>query len=96
MHIVQIEHLTTGYERWKAAFDSDPVGREQGGVRRYRISRPVDEPDYVVVDLEFDDRDRAVAFQGALERMWASPQAQQLLGSTPRARLVETVESVAF
>jgi hypothetical protein len=96
MHIVQIEHLTTGYDTWKAAFDSDPVGREQGGVRAYRISRPVDEPDYVVVDLEFDDHDRAVAFQGALERMWASPQAQQLLGGSPRARLVETVESVAF
>jgi hypothetical protein len=96
MHIVQIEHLTTGYDGWKAAFDSDPVGRESGGVRRYRISRPVDEPDYVVVDLEFDDRDRAVAFQGALEQMWASPQAQQLLGGTPRSRVVETVESAAF
>ena len=96
MHIVQIEHLTTGYDTWKAVFDSDPIGREQGGVRRYRIARPVDEPDYIVVDLEFDDRDRAVAFRDALQRMWATPQAQQLLGGTPRARVVEEVESVAY
>jgi hypothetical protein len=96
MHIVQIEHATTGYDTWKRAFDSDPAGREQGGVRRYRIARPVDDPDYIVVDLEFDDRERAVAFRGALERMWATPQAQQVLGGTPQVRLVETVESVAF
>lgn len=96
MHILQIEHLTTGYATWKAAFDSDPVGRERGGVRRYRVSRPVDQPDYIVVDLEFDDRDRAVAFRDALQRMWATPQAQQLLGGVPQARIVEAVESVAY
>ncbi len=96
MHILQIEHAIRSYEAWKAAFDSDPVFREQGGVRTYRISRPVDDPDYVVVELEFDDRDRAVAFRGALERMWATPQAQSVLGGSPRARLVETVESVAL
>ncbi len=96
MTIVQIEHATKSFDTWKHAFDSDPVGREQGGVRRYRISRPVDDPDYVVVDLEFDDRDRAVAFRGALERMWTTPQAQQVLGGTPHARVIETVESVAY
>lgn len=96
MHVVQIEHATTGYATWKNAFDSDPIGRERSGVRRYRISRPVDDPDYVVIDLEFDDRERAAAFHGALEVMWASPQAQAVLGGTPRARLIEEVEAHAY
>lgn len=96
MYIVQVEHATIGYDSWKRAFDSDPIGREQGGVRSYRIARPVDDPDYVVVDLEFDHRERAVAFRDALERMWATPQAQQVLGGTPRARVIEPAESVAY
>jgi hypothetical protein len=40
--ILQIEHGARDYEAWKQAFDSDPVGREAGGVRRYRIMRPSD------------------------------------------------------
>jgi hypothetical protein len=96
MHIVQVEHATTSYSDWKRAFDSDPIGRERGGVRAYRISRRTDDPDYVVIDLEFDDRERAVAFRGALERMWATPQAQGVLGGVPQARLIEQVETVAY
>lgn len=93
MTIIQIEHATKSFDAWKAAFDSDPVGRQRGGVRRYRIARRVDDPDYVVIDLEFDDRDRAVAFRGALEQMWQTAQAQQVLGGIPSAHLVEPVEA---
>jgi hypothetical protein len=39
---ILIEHGARDYEAWKQAFDSDPVGREAGGVRRYRIMRPSD------------------------------------------------------
>jgi hypothetical protein len=35
--ILQIEHPVPNFEGWKAAFDSDPIGRERSGVRRYRI-----------------------------------------------------------
>ena len=52
--IVHIEHPVHDYARWKAAFDSDPIGRQRGGVRRYRISRAVDDPLLVIIDLEFD------------------------------------------
>jgi hypothetical protein len=44
---------------WKAAFDSDPVGREKSGVRRYRVLRPVDDPNYVMIELEFDSSPEA-------------------------------------
>ena len=53
MHILQIEHRVNDFDTWKQAFDSDPVGRQQGGVRRYRVLRPTDDPNHVIVDLEF-------------------------------------------
>jgi hypothetical protein len=89
--IVQIEHPVADFTRWKAAFDSDPIDRKASGVRRYRILRPIDNPNYVAVDLEFDDRPRAEAFRGALENLWLTPQAIGSMGdgATPRARVVE-------
>jgi len=91
--VVQIEHPISDFETWKAAFDRDPVRREASGVRRYRIYRPVDDPKYIAVDLEFDDRDVAEAFRLSLEAMWRSPQAAPALGGTPRARVVDITES---
>ena len=41
MYMLQIEHPVPDFDGWKQAFDSDPVGREKLGVRRYRILRPV-------------------------------------------------------
>jgi hypothetical protein len=40
MYILRIEHPVPDYDTWKASFDSDPIGRERSGVRRYRILRP--------------------------------------------------------
>jgi hypothetical protein len=92
--IVQIEHPISSWDAWKAAFDRDPVRREESGVRRYRIVRPVDDPNYIAVDLEFDDAPQAEAFRESLESMWRSPQAAAVLGgASPRARVVEAVES---
>jgi hypothetical protein len=54
MYMLRIEHPVADYERWKQVFDSDPVGREKSGVRRYQILRPIDDPRYVMIDLEFD------------------------------------------
>lgn len=98
MTIVQLEHSVGSFDTWKAAFDSDPVGREASGVRRYRIVRPTDDPNYVVIDLEFDDLRRAVAFRAAIEQMWrSSPQAAAALaGGVPKARIVESVEVVEY
>ena len=55
MHIVRIEHPVPSYDAWKSAFDGDPLGREDGGVTRYRILRDIADPTYVQIDLEFDD-----------------------------------------
>ena len=69
MPILQIEHRVRDYDAWKRAFDSDPVGRSQGGVRKHRIVRGVDDPNLVAIELEFDQAEAAESFRGALEQL---------------------------
>ncbi len=71
MHILRIEHPVSDYDAWKAAFDSDPLGRDRSGVRRYRILRATDDPNYVMIDLEFDDASEAEAMHAALRELGA-------------------------
>ena len=52
MHILRIEHQMRDFNSWKAAFDKDPIGRQQSGVRGHRILRPIDDPNYVMLDLD--------------------------------------------
>ena len=59
MPILRIEHPVPDFDAWKQAFDSDPLDRKRSGVRRYRILRSLDDPNYAIVDLEFDDADDA-------------------------------------
>ena len=95
MPILQIEHRVRDYAAWKQSFDSDPLGREQGGVKRYRILRPTDDPSYVVVDLEFDSADDAEAFQAKLRELWG--RVEEKLGLEGlRARILETVETKEY
>ena len=96
MPTLQIEHAVRDYDAWKMVFDSDPVGREQGGVRRYRVLRPTDDPNYIIVDLEFDTSGEAEAFRAALRDLWGRVQDRFGWTETPRARIVETVESKEY
>jgi hypothetical protein len=92
MYILRIEHPVPNFHTWKAAFDSDPIGREQSGVRRYRILRPTDDPNYVMVDLEFDSASEADAMHNALRDLWNRVDVMR----DPRARTVEVVESKEY
>lgn len=91
MHVLQIEHPVPDFDAWKRAFDSDPVHREQSGVRRYRVMRPVDNERYAIVDLEFDSESQAQAMQRALRELWGRVEGQLVMA--PQARIFETVES---
>jgi len=62
MPIVRIEHAVPNFEKWKQTFDSDPANRKGAGVRRYQIVRLRDDPNYVMIDLEFDGVDEAEGF----------------------------------
>ena len=77
MHTLRNEHQISDFDSWKAAFDRDPVGREQSGLRRHRVFRPIDDQNYVMIDLDFESSSEAEAFLAALRRdVWGSRQAQ--------------------
>jgi ribosomal protein L35AE/L33A len=90
MYILRIEHPVPNYDGWKQAFDSDPVGRERSGVRRYQISRQVDNPNYVMIDLEFDTMKQAEALLAAMCVVWGRVEGTIMMN--PQARIVEVVE----
>jgi hypothetical protein len=91
MTVLRIEHPVPNFEAWKQAFDSDPVGRERAGVRRYRILRGVENPNYVMIDLEFDTQDQAEALLASLRHTWARVEGKIM--SNPQARIVEPIET---
>jgi hypothetical protein len=94
MYILRIEHPVPNYEGWKKAFDSDPVGREKSGVRRYRILRLVDDPNYVMIDLEFDTVSQAEALLAAMRVVWGRVEGTIMMN--PQSRIVEAVESKEY
>jgi hypothetical protein len=92
--ILQIEHPVADFDRWKRAFDSDPVGRARSGVRRYRVSRPIDDPNYVVIDLEFDTKSEAESLLAGMRQVWS--RADHSVSSNQRARIAATVDSKEY
>ena len=92
MHILRIEHSVFDYERWKAAFDSDPIGREHSGVHRYRVLRASDDPNYDTIDLEFDTLGEAEAANASLRELWSRVDVMH----SPKARIAEAVESKEY
>lgn len=96
MTILHIEHPIRNFEMWKAAFDSDPIGRERLGVRCYQVLRAIDDPNYVMIDLEFEDPKAAEAALVALRELWRSPAASPALIGTPQTRIVEVAERKQF
>lgn len=95
MATVHIEHPIRDFETWKAAFDRDPADRRGSGVQRYSIQQPVDDPNYVVIDLDFASLAEAEAFLVTMRRVWDSPQAAPALAGAPQARIMNTVASEA-
>jgi len=91
MYVLRIEHPVPDYDGWKKAFDSDPVGRGKAGVRRYQILRAVDDPNHVMIDLEFDTAGQAEALLAALRGTWG--RVQGTLMRDPRSRIVQVMEA---
>jgi hypothetical protein len=97
VHVLRIEYPIPDYGAWKAAFDRDLLDREGSGVSRYRVLRPTDDPSYVLIDLEFDEAERAEAYLAALRRQfYSSRDASPALGGGPRTRIVEVAETKEY
>lgn len=94
MYSVHIEHAVRSFDGWRAAFDSDPVGREKSGVKSYRISRPTDDPLFVIVDLDFETAESAEKFLTSMQQVWTSVQGSLITG--PLARISEVIETKEY
>jgi hypothetical protein len=94
MYILRIEHPVPDFDGWKKAFDTDPVGREKSGVRRYRVLRPIDDANYVMIDLEFDTASQAEALLAAMRVVWGRVEGKIIM--KPQARIVEAVETKEY
>jgi len=60
------------------------------------IEHPIDDPNYIMIDLDFHSTREAEAFLAALRTVWQSPQAAPALGGNLQTRIVETVESMEY
>jgi hypothetical protein len=96
MPTLQIEHPISDLEVWRQAFEADPVRRDESGVRRYRVFRPLDDPRYVKIDLDFGSLREAEAFRSALQDLWASGRAAPALAGDPQTQIVEEVLSEEY
>ncbi len=92
MPILQIEHNTANYEGWKKVFDSDPINRKRSGVKRYQIYRMTEDPNYVIIDLYFDNIAETRAALAALQALW--PKVQGTVITNHKARIFDIAESM--
>jgi hypothetical protein len=89
---LHIEHEITDIETWLSAFRGFADARRQAGVRAERVQRPVDDPAYIVVDLDFGTVDEAQAFLRFLEdQVWSIPENAPALAGAPTTLILEPV-----
>ena len=94
MTTLRIEHPISDFQVWKTAFDGFAEARANAGVLGFMIRQPVDDPQYLMLDLEFDTADRAEAFARFLKQhVWSSVAASPGLAGTPRTRILQLVPS---
>ncbi len=74
----------------KKAFDSDPIGRKKSGVKRHLVYRPTDDPNYVVIDLKFDNFNNTQIALGALKNLWSKVEGTVM--ANPKTRILDVVD----
>jgi hypothetical protein len=89
MITLRIQHSVPTFESWKRAFDADPLDRKGGGVRRYTVHRSVNDPNLVMIDLDFESAVEAQAFLGKLRVLWTG--TGQAVMRNPNAWVLETL-----
>lgn len=91
MVILQIEHPVSDFDSWKKVFDSDPAKRKEGGVQRYKVLQPVDNPNYAIAHLEFENLNEAKNFQEVLKKLWVNVDGKVI--TSPQSKIIEIIES---
>jgi hypothetical protein len=90
MATLRIEHPIHDYDIWQKAFDGFERARAKAGVRSFAIRQPVNDPKYLMLDLEFDTREQAESFAVFLhDRVWSSPASSPALAGRPQTSILE-------
>jgi hypothetical protein len=89
MTTLHIRHAITDFDTWASAFGRFADARRDAGVRAHRVQRPVDDPAYVVIELDFDSTDAAESFREFLRaKVWIPGVSPALVG-TPETMILE-------
>lgn len=92
MTSLHIEHAISDLSTWTGAFNALADVREKMGVTKASVRQPVDDPHYVVVDLDFGTTEQAETFLAFLrENVWANPKNAPALVGAPEARVLHAV-----
>jgi hypothetical protein len=90
MTTLHIEHPITDLDVWLAAFDRLTAARANAGVQAQRVMHPIDDPTYIVVDLDFTTTEEAQRFLAFLQdTVWSSSAGSPALSGTPQTRLLQ-------
>ncbi len=90
MATLHIEHPISDFETWSSAFARFEDARRSAGVRSHRVQRPIDDPKYVVIDLDFDAPEQARKFLQFLQmNVWANRENSPALAGEPQAMILE-------
>ncbi len=92
MPTLHIEHAVNDFDVWRVAFGRFADVRTRSGVLAHRIHRPVDDPRYVVIDLDFGTTEEAQRFLTFLrDQVWVSAASAPALVGSPQTRILEPV-----
>lgn len=89
MATLHIRHAITDFDTWARAFNRFAGARRDAGVRACRVRRPVDDPAYVVIELDFDTREAAESFREFLHTTVWVPGVSPALVGTPETIVLE-------
>jgi hypothetical protein len=90
MTTLHIEHAISDFATWNAAFQRFADVRLRFGVCGQRVQQPIDDPHYVVIDLDFDSPEDAGRFLGFLEtNVWASTSNAPALVGRPLTKILQ-------
>jgi hypothetical protein len=94
MPTLHIEHEITDLATWLGAFGRFEEAREKAGVKAQRVAQPIDDDNYIYVELDFDSVEQAESFKNFLEtKVWSNPDASPALGGSARARVLTEVDT---
>lgn len=97
MATLRLEFKVRDYDMWREAFARDAGGRQEAGMLSYRVFRPLNDPNRVLLDADFDDADKAEGFLHILRtKVWSDPKKAPAKEGGAEVRIVEMVESKEY